>query len=113
MKKNKKVLIIDDERDFCFLLKSYLSKKNYSIQVANNLSRGMQLLEESDPDIIFLDNNLPDGLGWDMVPYIFSTYPGVKLNLISAYHPTSTLFEMKNLKIWEKPLDFRSIEKYL
>jgi response regulator of citrate/malate metabolism len=73
----------------------------------------MQLLESERPDIIFLDNNLPDGLGWDMVPYIFSTHPRIKLNLISAYQPTSTIFESKNLKIWEKPFDFRSIEEYL
>ena len=109
----KKVLIIDDEVDFCFLLKSYLSKKNYKISLANTLNLGMQLLESEDPDIIFLDNNLPDGSGWDKVEFITQTHPLAQLNLVSAYKYTYPVAEADKVMVWEKPLDLRKLDQYL
>ena len=113
MGSRKKVLIIDDEVDFCFLLKTYLSKKNYKISLANTLRQGMQLLESENPDIIFLDNNLPDGLGWDKIEFITRSYPGVQLNLVSAYKYPHPVTEAERLKVWEKPLDLRKLDEYL
>jgi len=109
----KKVLIIDDEVDFCFLLKTYLTKKNYKISLANTLYQGMQLLESEKPDIIFLDNNLPDGFGWDKIDFITHSHPEVQLNLISAYNYIYPAPEINELKVWEKPLDLRKLDEYL
>ena len=113
MKHKKKVLIIDDEVDFCFLLKTYLTKKNYDIVLANTLEQGMRLLKAEVPDIVFLDNNLPDGLGWEKIEFICSSFPGVELNLISAYQYSLPHLKPKRLKIWEKPLDLHMLDQYL
>jgi two-component system OmpR family response regulator len=113
MNYKKKILVIDDEVDFCFLLKKYLSKKNYKIFLANTLEDGMQLLESEVPDIIFLDNNLPDGLGWDKIELIRASYPEIELNLISAYQYPIPVSQSYPVKIWEKPLDLRRLDKYL
>lgn len=113
MRQKKKVLIIDDEVDFCFLLKTYLAKKNYEIVLANTLEDGMHLLQSETPDIVFLDNNLPDGLGWDKVEYICSSYPAVELNLISAYQYSQNSSASRLLKVWEKPLDLQRLDQYL
>ena len=113
MKQKRKVLIIDDEVDFCFLLKTYLTKKNYEILLANTLVEGMQILQSEAPDIVFLDNNLPDGLGWDKVEFICSSYPAMELNLISAYQYPYSSSVSHHLKIWEKPLDLRRLDQYL
>ena len=111
--KKKKVLIIDDEVDFCFLLKTYLTKKNYDIILANTLDQGMRLLMSENPDIVFLDNNLPDGLGWEKIELICNLFPGIELNLISAYQYALPNLEPKRLKIWEKPLDLHMLDQYL
>ena len=113
MKYLKKILVIDDEVDFCFLLKTYLSKKNYEILLANTLEQGMRSLESETPDIVFLDNNLPDGLGWDKIGFIRDAYPRIELNLISAYQYSLPFSDSHHLKIWEKPLDLRQLDKYL
>jgi DNA-binding response OmpR family regulator len=113
MKHKKKVLIIDDEVDFCFLLKTYLTKKNYDIVLANTLEQGMKLLTAEVPDIVFLDNNLPDGLGWEKIEFICSSFPRVELNLISAYQYSVPPVKPKRLKIWEKPLDLHMLDQYL
>jgi len=82
--KSKKVLIIDDEQDFGLLMKNFFSSKKIDVFVASTIAEGMRLLEQEKPDYIFLDNNLPDGLGWGKTDYILLNYPHVHLNLISA-----------------------------
>lgn len=86
----KKVLIIDDEEDFRFLMSEYFSKKGFTILIASSIAEGLQLLESENPDFIFLDNNLPDGFGWGEAEYILMNYPNTQLNLISAMEVPKT-----------------------
>ena len=60
---NKKILIVDDEADIRFLLKRALTSHNYSVLEAGNLKQGLEIYNESHPDIVILDVNLPDGSG--------------------------------------------------
>jgi DNA-binding response OmpR family regulator len=83
MKKGK-VLIIDDEVDFGFLLNKFFSEKGYSVFLALTLHEGMELLERERPQFIFLDNILPDGHGWSKTDFILKNYPDSNLNLVSA-----------------------------
>jgi DNA-binding NtrC family response regulator len=107
--KNRKILIIDDEKDFGFLMKSFFTPKNYDVHIAYTLEDGMKKLEEERPDIIFLDNNLPDGLGWGKTEYILYNYPLTKLNLISALNVPKT--SSSTFRILEKPLRFEELKK--
>ncbi len=68
----QKVLIIDDEEDLCHLMKSFFVPLGYEVQAAYTLSDGLDLVRSMLPDFIFIDNNLPDGLGWEKVDYIRS-----------------------------------------
>ena len=68
MSDGRKILIIDDETDLCLLLKEYFVRKNYEVIVSHTLQEGKVLLTENKPDILFLDNNLPDGIGWTEAP---------------------------------------------
>lgn len=107
--KNRKVLIIDDEVDFGMLMKRFFSQKNYDVLVAYNIADGMKLLEEHHPDIIFLDNNLPDGYGWDKTEFILSTYPQIQLNLISALNVPKT--SASAFRILEKQMLLKELPK--
>ncbi len=110
----KKVLIIDDEIDFCLLLKAYLTKLKYEVHYSNSLSGGVEQAKKIKPGIIFLDNNLPDGLGWETAMYFLDEYPNAQLNLISAYHPELPNVKVTPaLKIWEKPISLSELEDYL
>ncbi|MCD6065840.1 MAG: DNA-binding response regulator [Bacteroidetes bacterium] len=60
---NKKILIIDDEADIRFLLKRALSSHNYTVSEAENLKKGLDVFNQTKPDIVVLDVNLPDGSG--------------------------------------------------
>jgi DNA-binding response OmpR family regulator len=105
-----KILIVDDEVDFCLLLKAYLVKKGYEVFVANTLDEGMDTIRRNQPDIVFLDNNLPDGLGWEKAIEIRREFPNIKLNLLSAFETASNNFD--SIPIWEKPIDLQRLGQY-
>lgn len=110
----KKILIIDDERDLCILLRSYLVPLKYEVHIAYTLTEGIQKLEGISPDIIFLDNNLPDGLGWDKVDYIHKNFPAMAINLMSAYRGfPNELNGNPAIKFLEKPISLVSLKNYL
>ncbi|CAN5375166.1 hypothetical protein BH11BAC2_BH11BAC2_06980 [soil metagenome] len=98
----KKVLLIDDDEDFGMLMKKLLTDENYNFFVAHTLADGLLLLEKEKPDFVFLDNILPDGLGWEKMEYILVHYPNTQLNLLSALSVPKT--SASTFRILEKPL---------
>jgi len=109
-----KVLIVDDEIDLCLLLKSYFTRKGYEVAIAYTLASGLDQLKNFCPDILFLDNNLADGLGWSMVPAIVRSTPKLRLYLISAYHPPlPTLPADVSVNVIEKPISFADLDQKL
>jgi CheY-like chemotaxis protein len=103
--RNLKILIIDDEKDYCMIMRSYFLGRKYEVFLAYTLKEGLKLLEESQPDILLLDNNLPDGKGRDHIEPIVEKYPSLKLYLISAYHQKADFLNPpENVTVWEKPI---------
>lgn len=106
-----KILIIDDEVDYCMIMKSYLQSKNYEVSTAFTLKDGLAKLETIDPDILILDNNLPDGKGWDCVDEIVERKPSLKVYLISAYRQKSDFLSVTpNITVWEKPISLTLLD---
>lgn len=80
----QKILIIDDDNDFILLVTEILTKKNHLVFSASTIAEGLVLLNEKIPDVVFLDNQLPDGSGWSKTEFILEKYPGIQLNLMSG-----------------------------
>ena len=83
--KNPEVLIIDDEKDICFLLGSLLKTRDIQSNYVNTLKDAANILESTDPEIIFLDNHLPDGLGVNFIGFIKRFHPLTKIIMITAH----------------------------
>ncbi len=109
----KKVLIIDDEIDLCLLMKSYFLRKNYEVYIAHTLVEGIHRLNEIIPDYLFIDYNLPDGLGWDKLPEMYHQHPNTHFHLISAFRPTMPPdLDGSKLTIWEKPISLKALDHF-
>jgi len=56
----KKILVIDDEEDFCYFLKKNLEAiSNYEIITATKGKKGIQIARKIKPDLILLDIMMP------------------------------------------------------
>ena len=113
MPEKKKVLIIDDEVDLCLLLKTYLKRRNYEVYYSHTLKEGLNQFKLVHPDILFLDNNLPDGIGWEKAASLMEQYPELQVHLISAYQPNTPEKMTSSFKVWEKPLTLKELDSYM
>lgn len=88
----KKVLVIDDDEDFGLALTYFFRDKPFQLILAYSFKEGMHILEKDRPEHVFLDNDLPDGMGWEKAEYLMARYPQVRLHLISALRlPTPSI----------------------
>ncbi len=108
----KKILIIDDEIDLSLLLKDYFVRKKYEVFLTHTLSEGKDLLQQNTPDILILDNNLPDGTGWNLAPDIATSFPGIYIVLVSAFHPSVPEMPLgASFRVIEKPITRADLDK--
>jgi DNA-binding response OmpR family regulator len=81
----KKALIIDDEVDLCKLLSLQLKSLGIDSEYVNTIQDAKDKFNGNQYEIIFLDLNLTDGSGFDMLTFM-SDYPKrQKVIVISAY----------------------------
>ena len=67
MTKNVKVLVVDDEVDFCYFVKKNLMHDGlFDVITATNGKDGIELAESDLPDITLLDLVMPDMPGEDV-----------------------------------------------
>ncbi len=69
----KKAVIIDDEKNGRNTLNSLLTKYCPEIEIigeAFDVNSGIEVIEELNPDIVFLDVEMPDGTGFDLLSQI-------------------------------------------
>jgi CheY-like chemotaxis protein len=49
------ILIIDDDPDFCEVVKTTLEADSFAVRVAHEGLRGLAMMREKKPDLVFLD----------------------------------------------------------
>ena len=74
---DKKILIVDDEKDALFILEKELAARGYSVISADNGSDALNLAKSQCPDLIILDIWMPDMDGTE-VAAMLKEYPETK-----------------------------------
>lgn len=74
-RKMNKVIIIDDDKDLCFLMKKCVEQENYIAMIANSGAEGLRIASENSDDcsLIILDIMLPDLDGFQVLQKIRQT----------------------------------------
>ena len=65
MNKNK-ILVVDDDKNICELIKLYLEKEGYEIFLSHDGLDGIVKYNKIQPDLIILDIMLPGADGWEV-----------------------------------------------
>ena len=89
-------MIVDDEKDLCWLLTNALQSKGYNVTAAHSLIKAIDCLKKKVPNLILLDLKLPDGNGIDLLPEIKAAAPQAIVVIISAYGSEEKRAEAKD-----------------
>ncbi len=104
------LLLVDDEQEICLLLKALLTRYGAHTVMAHSLHEASEQLNDGRYDGIFLDVNLPDGKGYDLIPALRDHSPNARVIVISAMDQEREHALAAGADIFlSKPLDRKSI----
>jgi DNA-binding response OmpR family regulator len=93
MAANDTVLIIDDEPKLARSLALILQRAGYRVTTAGSAKEGLKFLEAGAFDMVFLDIQLPDQSGIQILPHIRSLYPDMPVVILTAHASLETAIE--------------------
>jgi CheY-like chemotaxis protein len=102
MKEPTKVLIIDDEVDFCyFVQKNLMQNGMFDVIIATNGQDGIELAKNEEPDIILLDLFMPDMPGEDVADALKenSSTANIPILYVTALATNDDIVDNKESKI--------------
>ncbi len=68
-----KILVVDDEKNICDLLRMYLEKEGYTVVMAHTGLDAVNMFNVENPDLVLLDIMLPQLDGWQVCREIRKT----------------------------------------
>jgi len=80
----RRVLIIDDDEEFCEELTDIFKSEGFEVGIAHNGASGQSLMERVKYQMIILDLKLPDMRGSEVLKLIKGNEPGQKVIVLSA-----------------------------
>ena len=61
-----KILVVDDDKNICELLRLYIEKEDFTVELAYDGRHALELFESFAPDLVLLDIMLPELDGWQV-----------------------------------------------
>ena len=101
------ILIIDDDRDMCLLLKRFLTRHGYEVLEAYNGKKALELLETTEPSLVMCDFRLEDMEGNVLLGKIKERYPHLPVIIITGYSDIKIAVEVMKMGAYDyitKPL---------
>lgn len=96
MSEKKRILVVDDEPDFCSIVQGQLEKEGYDVDLAYNGVEGLEKVRSNPPDAIVLDVMMPEKDGYEVCKELKAdeATAGIPVVLLTAVasHVTSTRY---------------------
>ena len=93
MKTNSKILIIDDEEVVLDSCSQILEGGDYEIATAQDGNSGLKLVEELNPDLVYVDLKMPGLSGFDVLEGIHTCDPSIITVVITGYATINSAVE--------------------
>jgi len=99
MKEKKYVLLIDDEPDFLETISFWLKSKGHNVKTASSGQEALKIIEQDEPRLVFLDLNMPDMDGIQVLREIRKRSETLPVIMVSAYCADPRMKDANTLKI--------------
>lgn len=86
----QKILVIDDDKDLCFLLNQFLIRKGYEVAVNYSGMEALAYLQTSKPDLVICDLRLEDIDGITLLGKIKQKYADLPVIIITGHADIKT-----------------------
>ncbi len=106
-----RILLIEDDVDFRWMLAEMLKREGYAVSTADNGEEGVKLLEEESFDLVITDIIMPEKEGLETIMDITTRRPGTKIIAISGGGRSSAGSYLKTaeyfgaVRSFQKPFD--------
>jgi DNA-binding response OmpR family regulator len=109
-----KVLVVDDELDICLMVSTHLQKLQFETQYALSVKEAISKTDATVYQLLFIDIDLTDGSGFDVISHLQKTKSNLKIIVISAYHnEVNRALEMGADLFIAKPFSIKAINEAL
>jgi len=110
----RKILIVDDEQNMRIALYEALSRRRYQVQVAENGTTALAMMEKSLPDLVIADIKMPEMDGITLLREIRGRWPEMLVVIITGYATVETAVAAMRQGAFDyilKPFPVEVIEK--
>lgn len=107
MDDRKKILVIDDDEDICFLVKSLLEEE-FDVDTVTNGTEGIDKLKNGNYDLVLLDIIMPEMNGYEVLNLIKKEIGNIQIIFLSAKDSTADMilgFKKGAARYITKPID--------
>jgi DNA-binding response OmpR family regulator len=84
MKRQKQILVVDDDPSVRTMLKRVLAEEGYRVRSAADGATALQVADTTPPDLVLLDLKLPQEDGWDIFGRLTRKWPLLPVVVITA-----------------------------
>lgn len=107
---NEKILVVDDDKNICELLRLYLVKEGYNVTMVHDGGAALAEFDKLHPDLVLLDVMMPVMDGWEVcreiraesdVPIIMLTAKGETADRVSGLEMGADDYIVKPLEMPE------------
>ncbi len=95
----KYVLLVDDEEDFLETTSYWLKAKGYTVKTAHNGKEALQMISDEEPYIVFLDINMPEMNGIQILEQIRRTRRHLPVIMVTAAYNDERMERARELGI--------------
>ncbi len=113
-KKDKRILVVDDDKDLCNLISDIIEEDGYEVNKAYDANTALSTIIKNKYDVMIIDNKLSGISGINVIEQSKYLNPELKTIMISAYGNTNTKLKARDLGVYDfldKPFDIKVLLK--
>ncbi len=111
-RREKRILIVDDEAMMADSLKQNLVEENYHVDTAATAAEAIELFDRGAHHLVICDLQLPDGDGMSVLRHVKDANPSTEVIVITGYGTVQSAVEATKAGAFyfvEKPFDFEQL----
>ena len=81
---NKKIMIIDDEREIAMTHKSFFGRRGFDVRTTGDGDEALNMIKDDEPDLVILDLKINGLQGQDVLKILQEKYDHIKVIIVTG-----------------------------